>query len=83
MIVELNKLPLGLYEKAIAFSLSWEEKLELTRRAGYDFLEINVDGSEQRLPRIYDKNTAARLRDATRQAGVPARRLTTSQTETP
>ncbi len=75
MIVELNKLPLGLYEKAIAFSLSWEEKLELTRRAGYDFLEINVDGSEQRLPRIYDKNTAARLRDATRQAGVPVRSM--------
>ncbi len=31
---------IGLYEKAMPGSLSWEEKLECARECGYDFVEI-------------------------------------------
>lgn len=67
----LNALPLGLYEKAICFSLSWEEKLALAKEAGYDFLEINIDGEEPRINRLYDKKTAKVLNRAILNTGVP------------
>jgi len=67
----LSALPLGLYEKAICFSLAWEEKLSLTRDAGYDFLEINIDGEEPRIGRLYDKEAPKDLMRASLNTGVP------------
>ena len=32
---------IGLYEKAMPKELSWREKLEAAKDAGYDFLEIS------------------------------------------
>ena len=34
---------LGLYEKAMPAELTWKEKLEAAKAAGYDFVEISVD----------------------------------------
>jgi len=47
-----NKFRLGLYEKAIPASLSWEEKLTKTKEAGFDFIEISVDESDERRARL-------------------------------
>jgi L-ribulose-5-phosphate 3-epimerase len=46
------KMPVGLYEKALPAALSWEERLEAAGRAGYDFIEISIDESDERLGRL-------------------------------
>jgi L-ribulose-5-phosphate 3-epimerase len=43
---------IGLYEKAMPHSLSWKEKLETAKSAGYDFVEISIDETEEKLERL-------------------------------
>ena len=43
---------LGIYEKALPDSISWEQKLHIAKEAGYDFLEISIDESDSRLSRL-------------------------------
>ena len=43
---------LGLYEKAMP-DVSWREKLLIAKDAGYDFVEISIDASEERIARVY------------------------------
>ena len=51
-MIALSDLPLGLYEKAIPFSFSWEEKFSITRDSGYDFIEFQIDGLSPRIERL-------------------------------
>ena len=44
---------LGLYEKAMPESLMWEEKLKIAKTAGYDYVEMSIDASEEKIQRIY------------------------------
>ena len=46
------KIPVGLYEKALPASLCWEERLVTAGQAGYDFVEISIDESDERLGRL-------------------------------
>ena len=48
----LDAIKVGLYEKALPKTLSWEERLNLTRKTGFDFLEISIDDSDERLARL-------------------------------
>ncbi len=68
---KLCTLPLGLYEKAMCFSLSWEEKLNLARESGYDYMEINIDATSERLARLDDPECAWELAQACHKTGVP------------
>ncbi|GHT79739.1 L-ribulose-5-phosphate 3-epimerase UlaE [Spirochaetia bacterium] len=43
---------IGLYEKAMPNTLSWKEKLQTTKEAGYDFLEISIDETGEKLARL-------------------------------
>jgi L-ribulose-5-phosphate 3-epimerase len=43
---------LGLYEKAMPNSLTLVEKLRETARAGFDFMEISIDETDERLSRL-------------------------------
>lgn len=43
---------LGLYEKAIPDEVGWEERLNITRESGFDFLEMSIDVTESRLHRL-------------------------------
>lgn len=43
---------IGLYEKAMPNSLSWEEKLLCAKECGYDFVEISVDETDAKLSRL-------------------------------
>ena len=43
---------MGLYEKALPSYLSWEEKLSTARRLGYDFLEISIDETNEKMNRL-------------------------------
>ena len=40
---------IGLYEKAMPKELTWKEKLEAAREAGYDFVEISIDETDEKL----------------------------------
>ena len=43
---------LGLYEKAMPKTLTWKEKLDVARAAGYDFVEISIDETDEKLARL-------------------------------
>ena len=43
---------LGIYEKSMPGNLSWKEKLSIAKNAGYDFLEMSVDETDEKLARI-------------------------------
>lgn len=47
-----NKFRLGIYEKAMPVELSWEERLTKAKEAGFDFVEISVDESDDRRARL-------------------------------
>lgn len=44
---------LGLYEKSMPKQLSWKEKLEAAKEAGFDFMEISIDQTDEKINRIY------------------------------
>ncbi|WP_073603345.1 L-ribulose-5-phosphate 3-epimerase [Vibrio aerogenes] len=57
-----SKSRLGLYEKAMPASLSWEEKLTHARSLGFDFIEISVDETAERRARLdWDETTIRTL----------------------
>lgn len=43
---------LGIYEKALAKDLSWPERLVLAKSCGFDFVEMSVDETDERLSRL-------------------------------
>lgn len=43
---------LGLYEKAMPNSLTWKEKMQVAKEAGYDFIEISIDETDEKLARL-------------------------------
>ncbi len=51
-ISNLKTIRVGLYEKALPKTLSWEERLKLTRETGFDFLEISIDDTDERIARL-------------------------------
>jgi len=48
----MNDYLLGLYEKATPLEISWEERFTAAKKAGFDFLEISIDESNERLSRL-------------------------------
>ena len=67
-----SALPVGLYEKALPTCWSWDQRLAGAAEAGYAFVEISIDESDERLARL-DCPAAARsdLRRSIAAAGVP------------
>jgi L-ribulose-5-phosphate 3-epimerase len=65
------KMPVGLYEKALPAALSWEERLAAAGQAGYDFIEISIDESDERLSRLdWSASERAELRRCIANTGV-------------
>lgn len=52
--------PIGIYEKALPKDLSWAERFAAARNCGYDFLELSVDETPERMSRL-DWSLAERL----------------------
>jgi L-ribulose-5-phosphate 3-epimerase len=42
----------GIYEKAIPNNIDWENKINIAKSAGYDFIEMSVDESDERISRL-------------------------------
>ncbi len=69
---------LGLYEKAMP-DVSWEEKLRIAKDAGYDFVEISIDATEERIQRVYSSKAERRaLVDLCYDLEMPIRTLNAS-----
>lgn len=47
-----NKFRLGIYEKAMPTELSWKERLTKAKEAGFDFVEMSVDETDERRARL-------------------------------
>ena len=63
---------LGLYEKAMPRHLSWGEKLKTTKACGFDYLEISVDETDEKLARLdYNDQEVRIIQDAMKASGVP------------
>ncbi|WP_318764732.1 L-ribulose-5-phosphate 3-epimerase [Lactiplantibacillus carotarum] len=43
---------LGIYEKALPHEMNWNQKLALAKKLGFDFVEISIDESDERLARL-------------------------------
>jgi L-ribulose-5-phosphate 3-epimerase len=62
---------LGVYEKALPEAMTWPERLAAAGRAGFVFVEISIDESEQRLARLdWSAEQRAALREAAASSGV-------------
>lgn len=48
----VNAYSLGLYEKSMPHSLSLPDKLIETKKAGFDFMEISIDETDEKLGRL-------------------------------
>lgn len=67
---------LGLYEKAMPAELTWKEKLEAAKAAGYDFVEISVDETDAKLSRLeWTKEERLELVKTMYETGVPLRTM--------
>lgn len=43
---------LGIYEKALPKGISWQERLEIAKELGFDFVEMSIDETDERLARL-------------------------------
>ena len=49
---DIKKRPLGIYEKALPNDFTWLEKMQAAKQAGFEYNEISIDQSDQRLARL-------------------------------
>ena len=72
----VKEYTLGLYEKSMPPALSWEEKLLAAKEAGFDFVEISIDETDEKLSRL-DMPAGERLElvRLMQTAGVPVRTM--------
>ena len=67
---------LGLYEKSMPSTLSWEEKLTAAKEAGFDFVEISIDETDAKLARLdMSKEERLELVDVMERTGIPIRTM--------
>lgn len=67
---------LGLYEKAMPGDLTWKEKLETAKAAGYDFVEISIDETDAKLSRLdWSKEERRELVNTMYEVGLPIRTM--------
>lgn len=67
---------LGLYEKAMPSTLSWKEKMLAAKKAGYDFIEISIDETDDKLARLeMTREERAELLDLMEETGMPIRTM--------
>ena len=67
---------IGLYEKAMPNSLSWEEKLLCAKECGYDFVEISIDETDSKLSRLeWTLDERLELVNLMKKVGMPIRSM--------
>ena len=67
----MNGYYLGLYEKSMPGTLSMKEKMIEARNTGFDFLEISIDETDEKLSRLkWDKNKKLDLLKTSLETGI-------------
>lgn len=76
MSMNQKKYSLGVYEKAMPNTLSLKEKLQCAKEIGYDFLELSVDETDEKLDRLdMTQEERREVLDAMADVGVPIRSM--------
>lgn len=67
-----RKYLLGMYEKSMPTSLTWKEKLLACKESGFDWVEISIDETDEKISRLYwtKEEKDALLKDI-KETGVP------------
>lgn len=74
--MEKKKYLIGLYEKAMPKELSWKEKLTYAKEAGYDYVEISIDETDEKLERLLmTKGERHELKRVMDEVGIPLRTM--------
>ena len=68
----MKKYEIGLYEKAMRNTMSWSEKLRCAKECEYDYLEICIDATDEKINRIFmDHEEKKRIMEAVFETGSP------------
>ena len=63
---------LGLYEKALPSDMPWQERFELAKSVGVDFIELSVDETDEKLARLrWNRAERRQLWEMAWDAGMP------------
>ena len=72
----MSAYTIGLYEKAMPKDLTWKEKLTAAKEAGYDFVEISIDETDEKLARLeWTKEERLELVKTMYEEGIPIRTM--------
>lgn len=67
---------IGLYEKAMPKTMTWPEKLRCAKECGYDFVEISIDETDDKLARLeWSKEERLELVRMMKEEGIPIRSM--------
>ncbi|HGF7276473.1 TPA: L-ribulose-5-phosphate 3-epimerase [Enterococcus faecium] len=62
---------IGIYEKALPKDISWKERFRLVKELGFDFIEMSIDETDERLARLdWTEEEIAQLREEMFASGV-------------
>lgn len=62
---------LGIYEKALPKNINWKERLLLAKKLGFDFVEMSIDETDERLKRLdWTTDERKEVREAICETGV-------------
>ena len=72
----MNKYLLGLYEKSMPNELTWAEKLQAAKVAGFDYVEMSIDETDAKLARLdMTDGEVDEIRAAMRTTNLPFRSI--------
>lgn len=70
--MRIQDIKLGVYEKAIPLQFGWPEKFRVAKEAGFDFIELSIDGVEPRINRLqWSREELLAVRHAAEEADMP------------
>lgn len=71
-----RKYLLGMYEKSMPNSLSIREKLEMVKTTGFDWLEISIDETDEKLSRLdWSEEEINEVKNAIDETGIKIRTM--------
>ncbi len=74
-----NSYRIGVYEKAMPSNLSWEEKFLACKEAGFDFIEMSVDETDEKIARLdWDGAQMEEVLAASKKTGIYCESITFS-----
>ena len=66
----------GIYEKAFDMNISWNERLNRAAKLGFDYVEISIDETDERLQRLdWSKAKKKKLLDSVWDTGIDIRSM--------